>query len=323
MEMCDTDGVLGYGDYVLPPHQDRPAGEEEMLLSAAARLPGREAGAAAAVFSVSAPPLWALECALFDLQARRKGVPLGRWLSSDAAPSVSVNAVAALDDRVIASGWPVIKVKVGRAGPEEEAALLHRLPIPAGSLLRLDANCAWSFDQAALFLDLVADLPVDSLEEPLSEPTLASLALLQERTAIDIAVDESLPVLDAEALLSDKPVRRLVLKAGTVGGLRAGSRLAARARASGLGVVITTALDSAIGVAAAAHWAAAAGSRDLAHGLATSDWLAEDVARPLPVAAGRVTLEGCLGLGVTPFAGNSRASGERHRPAGSSDFDRH
>jgi L-alanine-DL-glutamate epimerase-like enolase superfamily enzyme len=91
-----------------------------------------------------------------------------------------------------------------------------------------------------------------------------------------------------------------VLKPAGLGGLRASHALAGRARAAGMTCVATTALDSAVGVAAAAHLAAAVDFGGLAHGLSTADWLARDVAQPLVVRAGWMDLGGTIGLGVTP-----------------------
>lgn len=302
MVLATQDGDKGVGDYVLPPPQESPADEAAMLSGIAGRLVGRDAAQALADFAVTRPASWAVECALLDLVSRSRGVPLCQWLDAGAAASIAVNAVAEMDGvaAAIAAGYPVTKMKVGRSAPEEEAAMLHRLALPDGLSLRLDANRAWTWSQASGFLDAVADLPIDSLEEPLRDPSLDSLARLQAGTSIALAIDESLPLFGAEEILARVPVRRLVLKAATGGGLRAGYRLAVRARAAGMTCVVTSALDSAVGVAASAHLAAAAGSPGLAHGLSTAEWLAEDVAKPLPVERGRMTLASCLGLGVMP-----------------------
>jgi o-succinylbenzoate synthase len=302
VRVTDRDGGQGFGDYVLPPTQPGPVGEARLLADAAARLPGLALDDALTRLGDLASPLWAVECALLDLDARRQGLCLARRLASGAADSVAVNGVAPLGDpsAALAAGFAIIKMKVGLGTVEEEVVQLHRQCLPAGVRLRLDANQAWTWDQACRFLDGIADLPIDGLEEPLADPTLETLAALQGRTAIDLAIDESLPRFGADAVVGAGAVRRLVMKAATVGGLVAGCRLAGQAVAAGMGVVVTSALDSAVGVAAAAHLAAAAGSTGLAHGLATSAWLAENVADPLAVAKGRMSLGQVNGLGVVP-----------------------
>jgi o-succinylbenzoate synthase len=299
-----SDGLRGFGDYVLPPTQPAESGEEAELHRLAQAQVGMDLADACDRFSVESPVGWAMECALLDGLARRRGMPLYQLLNGTAVSRVAVNAVVEADGvaAAVAAGYGVVKMKVGRKSPRDDAAMLVALALPPGLRLRLDANRAWSWDEACLFLDSVADLPIESLEEPLREPTLADLARLQGKTDIDLALDESLPGLGPQKVLDQRPVRRLVLKPAGLGGVRACHALALRAKASGMTCVVTTALDSAVGVAAAAHLAAAVDSGHLAHGLSTAEWLARDVAVPLMVTDGWMDLTGMIGLGVTPSA---------------------
>lgn len=297
-----VDGLRGFGDYVLPPTQPAVAEEEIGLRRLARAQVGVGLSDACERLAIGSPADWAVECALLDAMARDRGIPLCRLLDDEAVTRVAVNAVAEAAGvaAAVAAGYGVVKMKVGRRTPAEDAAMLHALVLPPGLRLRLDANRAWSWDEACLFLDRVGDLPVESLEEPLRAPTLAVLARLQRLTDIDLALDESLPSLDVRAVLDQVPVRRLVLKPAGLGGLRASLALAVRAKAAGMTCVATSALDSAVGVAAAAHLAAAVDGSGLAHGLSTAEWLDRDVAVPLAVHAGWMDLGDAIGLGVTP-----------------------
>jgi L-alanine-DL-glutamate epimerase-like enolase superfamily enzyme len=196
------------------------------------------------------------------------------------------------------SGFTVRKLKVGLAPVAEELAALAQLAagLPRGVALRLDANGAWTEAAAAAFIDGCRDLPVESLEEPLHHPAPANLARLQAGAGFPLALDES---LSGGTLPLPLPVRRLVLKPTTLGGLRPALALAAQARAAGGECVVTTTLESAVGAWAAAQLAAAVdpGSR-LAHGLATGAWFARDLAPAPTPAAGWLTLPSAPGLGV-------------------------
>jgi len=75
--------------------------------------------------------------------------------------------------------------------------------------------------------------------------------------------------MGADTVFDQKPVRRVVLKPMVLGGLVSALALARRAREVGVECVVTTTVDSAVGVTAALHLAAAV-ANDLAHGLATS-----------------------------------------------------
>jgi L-alanine-DL-glutamate epimerase-like enolase superfamily enzyme len=247
---------------------------------------------------------WAIETALADLAARRAGLPLWRYLGGKQG-EVAVNAaLGPLDDALpariataIEQDFRVGKIKVGLAPVEEEIARLCALP--TGLRLRLDANRAWSDDEASRFLLAIADLAIDAVEEPLAHPTLEKLAALQARLPYALALDESLPAFSLDELIASRAVRRFVLKPARLGGIAATQAVARQALAAGLEVALTSVVDSAVGVAAVAHLAAALAPQ-WAHGLGTSAWLAADVA-PLPrIEAGRLRLPENAGLAVAP-----------------------
>lgn len=249
----------------------------------------------------------ALETALLDLIAQQAGVALAHEMNAHAPLAVRVNAaLGVLDDGVSGrareaadAGFSVLKLKIGLAAPEIELAALHRLVagLPPGVTLRLDANGAWSRDQAQGFIEGLAGLPVESLEEPLAQPDIGGLAYLQALAPFPLAVDESLGQLDLDALLASLAVRRLVLKPMALGGVRPAYALACRAAAAGMQCVATSSVDSAVGVAAATHLAAALGN-GLAHGVATASWLSQDVGKSPHLANGWVYLDNAMsGLG--------------------------
>ena len=249
----------------------------------------------------------ALETALLDLLAQQAGVPLARWLNPAASLVVAANAaIGGLDegvsgraDKAVAEGFAVLKLKVGLTVAEVELALLRRLAeeLPPGTTLRLDANGAWGMEEAERFIGELAGLPVESLEEPLARPDFVRLRQLQSRAPFPLALDESLPKFAAEILLAEPPVRRLVLKPMALGGVRPAYALACGAARAGLECVATTTVDSAVGVLAAAHLAAALGN-NLAHGLATSSWLLSNVGNTPQLLSAQIVLDsGTNGLG--------------------------
>jgi o-succinylbenzoate synthase len=261
--------------------------------------------------SLPCPPAarCAVETALLDLMARAGRLPLARLLDPDAVSAVAANAsVGAADGGLIArcnaaldQGFRVLKVKAGMLPVAEELSFVRGVAalLPPGATLRLDPNRAWSEADARMALAALAELPVDSVEEPLARPSLAALAALQREVPFAIAIDESRNELGLERILAERPVRRLVLKPMLLGGPRATLDAARRARAAGLEWVITTTVDSAVGCWASVHVAAALPG-GCAHGLATSEWMAQDVAAPPRPAAGRIALPDAPGLGLGP-----------------------
>ena len=325
----ETDtGRVGWGDCA-PLWETGTEGPQEAVSALTVwcrRLPGHRvpAGLAATgslIRSLMVRPLpaahAAVEMALLDLAAQDAGLPLARYLSGAACPLVvPVNASlgpaawasTAACERAVAQGFRLLKFKVGLAAPESELAWLKALALPQGVMLRLDANGAWDEATATLFLKGCAGLPVEGLEEPLSRPSLHALARLQALVPFPLALDESWPRWSRESFFARPPVRRLVLKPPSLGGLLPALEAARAAHAVGMEVLVTSSLESACGVRADTHLAAALGTElgtGLAHGLATSSWLLEDTGAPPLLREGQLILDEKPGLGFQPLPEHS------------------
>mgnify|MGYP001132340529 CR=1 FL=1 len=258
----------------------------------------------------SAARALAEECAQLDVTAQRAGQPLGAWLACSApVASVAVNAVlgsiSSLTPDVIrdavAEGFRILKIKVGSGPLREEIDRLRTLcaALPAGIRLRLDANSAWDAADAERFLVACHPLPIEAIEEPLHAPDLATLRRLQEIVDFPLAIDESTHLIACD-FWQAPPVRRLVIKPGRYGGLLASVELGLRAQAAGIDCIVTSSLESACGLTACAHLAAAL-APDACHGLATADWLARDTGPAPPIIDGRMLLPQSPGLDFSAF----------------------
>jgi len=304
-------GLCGYGDCapLAQAGTETPEAARAALSRLAEQATGRPLQAVLAEIAEARPltpaARCALECALLDLAAKAAGVPLRLLLSPESPALVRVNAALGplrkltpkIVEAVCIQGFRVLKVKVGLEPPAVELSRLRELSaaIPPEATFRLDANGAWGLGEAARFIAGVSRLPIESLEEPLRSPDADALGRLQAQAGFPLALDESLPRLDPALRLASLPVRRLVLKPAVIGGLRRTLAVASRARDHGLQVVVTSLLESAAGLWPMAQLAAAVAST-APQGLATSDWLADDLG-PAPMPTG-----GCISL--PPRAGS-------------------
>jgi o-succinylbenzoate synthase len=258
----------------------------------------------------------AVTTALADAAARREGVPLARWLRAAAAAELAVNAtIGALpaDEAVVraesflAQGFRTLKLKLGDGSGDGVRATRVRATVGRGVRLRGDANGAWDEAEAGAILRAIGDLDLEYVEQPVPAADLEAMRRLRAAGPVPIAADEALlPPRGPgpEAVLAAGAADVWVIKPALCGGPAASLALAAQAAAAGVAVVLTTALDGAIGRAMAAHVAAALPGRPHADGLATGGMLAEDVAEGLPVFEGRVRVfddtDPAPGLGVAP-----------------------
>ncbi len=229
----------------------------------------------------------------------RAAVDFGWTDHEPAAGSVPVNAtvpaIAADDVADLLRRYPgctTAKVKVAEPGTtvDDDVARVAAVRRAMGpdAAVRVDANGLWSVDQAAAALERLARFDLQYAEQPCA--TVPELAALRDRIdglGVRIAADESVrkasdPLAVARAGAADV----LVVKAQPLGGVTAARRVIAEA---GLPCVVSSALDTSVGLGMGAFLAAAAMSPRYAAGLGTAVMFTGDVSTaPLLPVEGRV-----------------------------------
>jgi o-succinylbenzoate synthase len=254
----------------------------------------------------------ALEQALLDLLARRQGMPVSRLLSMHARPEVTVNALLSAEGpealakeaaQAVAQGYRTLKLKVGARPLEEDEARVSAVRSAIGPevRLRVDANGAWTEEEAEKALALLDTCRLELCEQPLPPEAYAEMSRLQLRVSCPLAADESLALPEAiRAFLGDLPtVGILVLKPMVLGGLLPALALGHEAAFRGMEAYVTSSLDGVVARAGAAHLAAALPSGRHASGLAVGHLFRnEPVAHPYRPERGRILLPRTPGLGV-------------------------
>jgi o-succinylbenzoate synthase len=308
------DGRVGLGEAAPHPLAGEAVLRELMQSVAAAqealRLPGPiELDAVLhRLEAVPSPALRAgLEMACWDLAAQSAGVRLAEMLAPTVKQHVPVNAIIDVPDHAdaanaahefVAQGFRCLKLKVGR-GVEEDVARLAAVRAAVGPQvrLRIDANGMWSLDEALRFLPQLAAYDLEYIEQPVAG--VADLAQLRRAIDVPIAADEC--VTDAgvvQQLAAMRAADVIVVKPALLG-LRAAIAVVRAAQACGMNVVVTSALDTSIGIAAALHLAATLPDPVLPCGLATASLLAGDLARDsLTPRGGWLEVPRGPGLGV-------------------------
>ena len=201
-------------------------------------------------------------------------------------PAVDAEAAHA---RAAASGCRTAKVKVAEPGQDfgDDVARVEAVRDalgPAGRV-RVDANGGWTVDEAFVRLRRLARLDLEYAEQPCA--TVEELAELRRRLArggvpVRIAADESIRRSgDPERVVALEAADVAVLKVQPLGGVRRCLRLAERL---GLPVVVSSALETSVGLAAGVALAAALPELPFDCGLNTVGLLADDVATE-PLAA--------------------------------------
>jgi len=186
-------------------------------------------------------------------------------------------------------GCRTAKVKVAEPGEQLDddvarvAAVRSALDDSGrGGRLRVDANGAWTVEQAVEAIAALSEFDLEYVEQPCT--TLSEQAELRRRVDVPLAADEGVrKAVDPEHLPGLREAADLVVvKVAPLGGVRAALRVA---QACGLPAVVSSALDTSVGLAAGAALAAALPRLPYACGLGSGRLLSADVvrARVLPV----------------------------------------
>ncbi len=164
----------------------------------------------------------------------------------------------------------------GQAAAEDEARLeAVRDALGADGAIRIDANGAWSADDAAARIPVLARAAggLEYVEQPCA--TVEELAAVRRRVEVPIAADESIRRAEDPYRVRDLEAADVaVLKVQPLGGVRACLRIA---EDIGLPVVVSSAVETSIGIAAGVALAAALPELPFACGLATVQLLTGDV----------------------------------------------
>lgn len=253
----------------------------------------------------------ALSSALFSWQAARQGLRLAELfaggdmveeavpvnaLVTDATPAACVAATA----EHVGNGIQTIKLKCGHdrdADLRRVAAIRDAFPDIA---IRIDPNQSWDLAWAAEHLRQLRPFGLQYCEEPLAPGTpMAAYRRLREEGEVPIALDESITdPAAAELALTQGAADAFVLKLQRLGGLDRLLAVARLGRAHGVPSVVTSTMETTVGITVGLHAAALVQTPGLDSGLATSSFFADNLAEPAEVFDGCLRLPPGAGLGI-------------------------
>jgi L-Ala-D/L-Glu epimerase len=310
VSLIDEDGVRGYGeaaplqayDGVSIARVEAALERYRPVVEGAEGMNGAEIVDACRRVEDLPEAFAAIDLALWDRAGRRTGRSVSSLVTDTPARAVPVNAtLSALDRRGVAEqaqraaelGFSCLKVKVGVG---DDAGRLAAVRAAAGPhvALRIDANGAWSVEQAVRSIEALSPAGLELVEEPVHG--LGAVREVRERVAVRVAIDETAAEHGALTAGVADAVCLKISRCGGISGLLAAATLV---RASGAEVYVASTLDGPLGVAAAVHAAAALASRGPlpACGLATLGMF-EEFADPLAPVGGEILVPSGPGLGV-------------------------
>ncbi|MFS4491556.1 o-succinylbenzoate synthase [Maribacter sp. 2308TA10-17] len=191
-------------------------------------------------------------------------------------------------------GFRCIKMKIGAINFDTEIemiASIRRKYTKDQIELRVDANGAFSINEALTKLSILSEFELHSIEQPIRQDNILVMKRLCAQTPLDIALDEELIGISdinkkEELLLTIRP-QYIILKPSLIGGFKGSLEWIRLAEKYNIGWWVTSALESNIGLNAIAQWTYTLKNK-MPQGLGTGGLYTNNLESPLTVAAGRL-----------------------------------
>lgn len=211
----------------------------------------------------------AVDMALWDLYGKKYAIPVYKLLggsrnrlTTDLTVSVNAPEVMARDaGEAVRRGFDCLKIKVG-VDPALDVARLAavRAAVPADTVLRIDANQAWTPKQAVRILNGMQEkgLNLELVEQPVPAADLEGLRYVTERSDVPVLADEAVfSPADALRILQTRAADLINIKLMKCGGIYNALKIATLAELYGVECMIGCMLEGKVAVNAAAHLACA------------------------------------------------------------------
>jgi len=210
----------------------------------------------------------AVSAALHDLVGKRAGLPLWKLWGLDPGEAPLSSFTIGIDEPDVlrrkveeAADYPILKVKLGTDRDEEILSTI-RDAAPPDTIIRVDANAAWTAREAVERVMMLAEYGVEFVEQPLHPADREGYRFLHGRSVLPIVADEScIDSADVPGLVG--LVDGINIKLSKCGGPREALRMIHTARSCGLRVMMGCMLESSLGIAPAAHLASLLDYADL------------------------------------------------------------
>lgn len=208
----------------------------------------------------------AFDMALYDIAAKQAGKPLYEFLGGKKDKQITTDYTVSVGDaakmaadalKIKEQGYPVIKVKIGKGGPQDvERIRAIREAVGYDIPLRLDANQGWNVQEAIETLKALEPFNIQHCEEPIPRWNYMELPAIKAQSPITMMADESCcDQHDVKRLIDLNATDRINIKLGKSGGIYNALQMIQLAEAANMEIQIGAFLESRLAMSAFAHLA--------------------------------------------------------------------
>ena len=198
----------------------------------------------------------ALDMAGWDLYGKIKGKPLkDLFKATGDAPvtdyTIGIDTVDKMVEKLKEKPWPVYKIKLGT---DRDIEIIEALRQHTDATFRIDANAAWTKEEALQKINALAQLGVEFVEQPLAKDDWEGMQVLFDKSPLPLIADESC-VAEGDVERCKDHFHGINIKLTKCSGITPALRMISRARELHMKVMIGSMNESSIGSAAIAHLA--------------------------------------------------------------------
>ncbi|NML21444.1 dipeptide epimerase [Pseudoflavitalea sp. G-6-1-2] len=242
----------------------------------------------------------ALDIAAWDLYGKIRRLPLYKLWDLDMANApltdytIGIDTIEKMVEKMQEKPWPIYKIKLGTS---EDIQIVESLRRHTDAIFRVDANAAWTTEEALEKIPVLASLGVEMIEQPLAKDNWEGMKQLIDVSPVPLIADESC-VLEQDVEKCHGHFHGINIKLTKCSGITPARRMITKARELGMKVMVGSMNESTIGSAAIAHLSPLLDYMDADGPML----LSQDLATGLEYSNGRVGVSEGFGLGITTLA---------------------
>ncbi|MGN6418952.1 MAG: dipeptide epimerase [Pseudobacter sp.] len=238
----------------------------------------------------------ALDIAAWDIYGKIRQQPLYKlWdLNMANAPltdyTIGIDSTEKMVEKMKEKPWPIYKIKLGTP---DDIGIVTELRKHTDATLRVDANAAWTTEEALKKIPVLAELGVEFIEQPLAKDNWEGMKQLFDASPIPLIADESC-VIEHDVEKCHGHFHGINIKLTKCSGITPALRMITKAKSLNMKVMVGSMNESTVGSSAIAHLAPLLDYVDADGPLL----LSEDIATGLDYNAGRMSVSENFGLGI-------------------------
>ena len=239
--------------------------------------------------------LCAIDIAYWDYYTRKNKQTLRSYFSNEkqtplTSYTIGIDSTEGMKQKIIEMPWPIYKIKLGTPN---DIKIVESLRKVTDSLFRVDANAAWTADEAISNAKMLKDLNVEFIEQPLPANDVSGMQKVKSESVLPVIADESCQRLE-DVLKCISQFHGVNIKLMKCGGITPALEMIKTARENNLLIMAGCMTESTVGISALAQIAPLLDYLDADGALL----LAEDIAAGVTFDFGKIVYADSFGTGA-------------------------